>query len=234
MHTPYGATEALPVCSIGSDEVLVRTRARTAEGGGVCVGRPVHTMQVRIIRIIEEPIPKWDDGLEVPPGEIGEIVARGPVVTRSYFNRPSSTGLAKIADADGGIWHRMGDLGYLDETGRVWFCGRKSQRVETPERTYYTISCEGVFNAHKAVYRTALVGVARNGATEPVLCVEPEKDVSIPRATLREELLALGAARPHTQAIKTILFHKRFPVDVRHNAKIFREKLAKWARKELS
>ena len=128
----------------------------------------------------------------------------------------------------------MGDLGYVDDRGRVWFCGRKSQRVVTPERTYFTISCEGVFNAHTAVYRTALVGVARNGATEPVLCVEPEKDVPIPRATLREELLALGAARPHTKAIQTILFHKNFPVDVRHNAKIFREKLAAWAGKELS
>ncbi len=233
VHTPYGATEALPVCSIGSDEILGETRARTAEGGGVCVGRPVEGMEVRIIRIRDEPIPTYDDGLAVPRGEIGEIVVQGPVVTKAYINRPSSTALAKIADPAGGFWHRMGDLGYLDEQDRVWFCGRKSQRVVTPERTYYTISCEGVFNAHKGVYRTALVGVARNGATEPVLCVEPEKDVQIPRATLREELLALGAARPHTQPIKTILFHKSFPVDVRHNAKIFREKLAVWAGKEL-
>ncbi len=234
VHTPYGATEALPVCSIGSDEILGETRARTAEGEGVCVGRPVEGMEVRIIRISDGPIAEWADGLEAPRGEVGEIVVRGPVVTRSYINRPASTELAKIADPAGGFWHRMGDLGYVDDRGRVWFCGRKSQRVVTPERTYYTISCEGVFNAHKGVHRTALVGVARNGATEPVLCVEPEKDVSIPRATLREELLALGAARPHTKAIQTILFHRNFPVDVRHNAKIFREKLAVWAGKELS
>ncbi len=234
VHTPYGATEALPVCSIGSDEILGETRARTAEGGGVCIGRPVEGMRVRIIRVSDAPAPMWENGLEAPRGEIGEIVVRGPVVTRSYLNRPASTELAKIADADGGFWHRMGDLGYFDEKGRIWFCGRKSQRVVTPEGTYYTTSCEGVFNAHKAVYRTALVGVARNGSTEPVLCVEPEKDVAIPRATLREELLALGAARPHTRTIKTILFHKNFPVDVRHNAKIFREKLAVWAGKKLS
>ncbi|HVS34690.1 MAG TPA: fatty acid CoA ligase family protein [Gemmataceae bacterium] len=234
VHTPYGATEALPVCSIGSDEILGETRARTADGDGVCIGRPVERMRVRIIRISDAPVGKWENGLEAAAGEIGEIVVRGPVVTRSYFNRPASTELAKIADPDGGFWHRMGDLGYMDDKGRVWFCGRKSQRVVTPERTYYTVSCEGVFNAHKAVYRTALVGVARNGLTEPVLCVEPEKDIAVPRATLREELLALGAARPHTKAIKTILFHKNFPVDIRHNAKIFREKLAAWAGKKLS
>jgi acyl-CoA synthetase (AMP-forming)/AMP-acid ligase II len=234
VFTPYGATEALPVCSIGSDEILGETRIRTAEGGGVCVGRPVAGMSARVIRIDDAPITAWRDDLEVPRGEIGEIVAQGPVVTRSYFNRPDSTALAKIADPSGGFWHRMGDLGYLDEKGRLWFCGRKSQRVTTPEQTYFTIPCEGVFNAHRAVHRTALVGVARNGATEPVLCVEPEKDVPMPHKLLRQELLELGAARPHTQAIKTILFHNNFPVDVRHNAKIFREKLAEWAAKELA
>jgi acyl-CoA synthetase (AMP-forming)/AMP-acid ligase II len=233
VFTPYGATEALPVCSIGSDEILGETRIRTAEGGGVCVGLPVESMSARVIRISDAPITAWRDDLEVPRGEIGEIVTRGPVVTRSYFNRPDSTALAKIPDPAGNFWHRMGDLGYLDEKGRLWFCGRKSQRVVTPERTFFTIPCEGVFNAHRAVHRTALVGVTRNGATEPVLCVEPEKDVPMPREILRQELLELGAARPHTQAIKTILFHNNFPVDVRHNAKIFREKLAEWARKEL-
>jgi acyl-CoA synthetase (AMP-forming)/AMP-acid ligase II len=234
VFTPYGATEALPVCSIGSDEILGETRRRTAEGGGVCVGRPVGGMRVRVIRISDGPVPVWEDGLEVRPGEVGEIAVQGPAVTRAYFNRPESTALAKIADPAGGLWHRMGDLGYLDEKGRVWFCGRKSQRVVTPARTFYTVACEGVFNAHKAVHRTALVGVARNGVTEPVLCVEPEKDVKVPPETLRQELLALGAARPQTAPIKTVLFHKSFPVDIRHNAKIFREKLAVWAGKELA
>jgi acyl-CoA synthetase (AMP-forming)/AMP-acid ligase II len=233
VFTPYGATEALPVCSIGSDEILGETRIRTTEGGGVCVGRPVEGMSARVIGIDDAPITTWRDDLEVKRGEIGEIVAQGPVVTRSYFNRPDSTALAKITDPAGGFWHRMGDLGYLDAKGRLWFCGRKSQRVITPERTFFTIPCEGVFNAHRAIHRSALVGVTRNGVTEPVLCVEPDKDVPMPREMLRQELLELGAARPHTQAIKTILFHNNFPVDVRHNAKIFREKLAEWARKEL-
>ena len=117
---------------------------------------------------------------DVPPGEIGEIVVQGPVVTRSYFNRPESTALAKIADPARRLLASHGRPRLLDEQGRLWFCGRKSQRVVTPERTLFTIPCEGVFNAHPAVYRTALVGVARNGATEPVLCVEPEKDVHDP------------------------------------------------------
>jgi acyl-coenzyme A synthetase/AMP-(fatty) acid ligase len=138
--------------------------------------------------------------------------------------------LHKIADAaHGTFWHRMGDVGYLDGRGRLWFCGRKSQRVVTERGTLFTVPCEGVFNAHPGVYRCALVGVARAGATRPVLCVEREKGVAIEPERLRQELLALGAAHAHTRAIRDILFHPSFPVDVRHNAKIFREKLAAWA-----
>jgi acyl-CoA synthetase (AMP-forming)/AMP-acid ligase II len=241
-HTPYGATEALPVATVGSREILGDTRRRTGEGGGVCVGRPVTGMCAKIIRISDEPIPAWSDDLELPQGDIGEIAVQGPVVTRSYYNRPQSTALAKIVDAAGDFWHRMGDVGYLDEQGRLWFCGRKSQRVVTPAGTLFTIPCEGVFNTHPAVYRTALVGVERDGVTLPVLCVEREKVArsgdrataggdATPEEQLRAELLALGAKYPHTKAIQTILFHPAFPVDVRHNAKIFREQLAVWAAK---
>jgi acyl-CoA synthetase (AMP-forming)/AMP-acid ligase II len=235
VHTPYGATEALPVCSIGSDEILRETRLRTADGAGVCVGRPVEGMTVKIIPIREEPIPTWSDDLELPAGEIGEIAVQGPVVTASYWNRQQSTTLAKIADLiHGCFYHRMGDVGYLDVSGRLWFCGRKSQRVLTPDGTLFTIPCEGVFNAHLAVYRTALVGVTSNGVTKPVLCVEREKDArSLDDEQLRRELLALGARHPQTHSIQTILFHPRFPVDIRHNAKIFREKLAMWAAGQL-
>ncbi len=236
VHTPYGATEALPVCSIGSNEILAETRHATARGAGVCVGRPVEGMDLKIIRIRDEPIARWTDDLEVPAGEVGEVAVRGPVVTASYWNRPQATALAKIPDPDrGSFWHRMGDLGYLDSSGRVWFCGRKSQRVVTPAGTLFTVPCEGVFNAHPAVARTALVGVSRATGTEPVLCVEPDPDAGPrPEEELRRELLALGADRECTRAIRTILFHKGFPVDVRHNAKIFREQLAAWAGRRLS
>jgi acyl-CoA synthetase (AMP-forming)/AMP-acid ligase II len=236
IHTPYGATESLPVCSIDSDEVLSETRHATAAGKGVCVGLPVAGMQVKIIRIGDAPLPTWDEKQELPPGQIGEITVRGPVVTASYWGRPEATAQAKIADPIlGGLWHRMGDVGYVDERGRVWFCGRKTQRVEAPEGALFTIPCEGIFNAHPAVARTALVGVSQGGTIEPVLCVELDRDaVPLPQGQVREELLALGAQHEITRGIRTILFHPGFPVDIRHNAKIFREKLAVWAVRRLS
>jgi acyl-CoA synthetase (AMP-forming)/AMP-acid ligase II len=230
VHTPYGATEALPVSSIGSDELLRETAAATAAGKGVCVGRPVPGMTVKVIGIRDEPIDAWSDALEIAAGEVGEIVVRGPVLTRAYHNRPDSTKWAKIpGPGKDELWHRMGDVGYRDASGRVWFCGRKTHRVITPAGSLFTIPCEGVFNAHPAVFRTALVGVDRNGATAAELCVELLPDFRGDREQVRRELLALGAAHAHTAAIRAIHFHPAFPVDVRHNAKIFREKLAVWA-----
>ncbi|GAC1448125.1 MAG: fatty acid CoA ligase family protein [Isosphaeraceae bacterium] len=253
IFTPYGATESLPVASIGSDEILRETRQRTDRGEGVCVGQPVRGMRVEIIRITEEAIPTWSPELVLPRGQVGEIVAQGPVVTQAYYNRPEATLLAKIApqpepaenenpaassdrspprDRPGrSVMHRMGDLGYRDALGRIWFCGRKAHRVLTREGTLFTIPCEAVFNTHPEVARTALVGVGPAGRTRPVLCVEPR---AWPRARadrdrLRRELLDLGSAQTHTRPIQTVLFHRAFPVDIRHNAKIFREKLARWA-----
>ena len=231
--TPYGATESLPVASISSDEVLGETRARTDEGAGVCVGYPVDRVRVSIIGIDDGPIERWDDALCLPVGEVGEIVVKGPAVTGSYYGRDEATLLAKIPDAEGdGFSHRMGDVGYLDERGRLWFCGRKAHRVVTGERTHFTVPCEAVFNTHPRVHRTALVGVRRGGEIRPVLCVELEQDDTADDA-LTADLKALGVAYEHTRTIDTLLYHPGFPVDARHNAKIGREKLAVWARGRL-
>jgi len=230
IHTPYGATEALPVSSINSDEVLNHTRMLTDQGKGVCVGGAVEGIEIRIIRITDDALPCWSDDLLLGPNEIGEIVVRGAQVTASYYNRDESTRLAKIAGPDNSFYHRMGDLGYLDEQGRLWFCGRKSQRVRTAGTELYTIPCEAVFNTHPSVYRTALVGVARHDKIIPALCVETEPQVDKSEYNIiRNELFEIGSQFRHTAMIKVILFHKGFPVDIRHNAKINRERLAAWA-----
>jgi acyl-CoA synthetase (AMP-forming)/AMP-acid ligase II len=233
IFTPYGATEALPVCSIGSSEILGETRSITDAGGGVCIGRPVTGVRLEIIRISDAPIPLWHDSLRMPMHQIGEIVVQGEQVTRRYYNRPDADQLAKIADPAGGFFHRMGDLGGLDVEGRIWFCGRKSQRVVTRTETIFTIPCEAVFNTHPCVARTALVGVGETGRQLPVLCVELDKGTWVNRRKVRQELLAIGRDHIHTHGITTILFHPAFPVDIRHNAKIFREKLALWASRSI-
>jgi acyl-CoA synthetase (AMP-forming)/AMP-acid ligase II len=225
IHTPYGSTESLPVASIGTDEVLDDTRFQTAKGAGICVGRPAPDMEVCIIAITENAVPVWSPELCLPDGEIGEIVVKGDVVTLEYKSSPEHTALAKIQDGDR-IRHRMGDLGWIDEQGRVWMCGRKSHRVRLANgQTLFTTCCEAIFNEHPQVYRSALVGVAG----EPVIVVEREPEQGQDTDALTHELLKLGAANPLTAMIQRVLFHDAFPVDVRHNAKIHRPELAAWA-----
>ena len=229
VFTPYGATEALPVALIGSDEILSETAAKADDGAGVCVGRPAPGVEAVVIKTNDEPIAAWSEDLAVSSGTIGEIVVKGPAVTRAYWRRPEGDAAAKIRDGDA-VRHRMGDLGYLDEKGRLWFVGRKSQRVRTNAGDLHTVAVEGVFDAHPAVKRTALVAAAGR----PVLCVEREPGGDLTDEALERELLALGSERELTRPVKTILFHPSFPVDTRHNAKIFREKLAVWAQERLS
>lgn len=234
VFTPYGATEALPVCSIGSATILQETRFATDQGRGVCIGFPVPGIQLEIIRIDDHAIPIWQDELVVEDGEIGEIVVRGPQVTGSYYNRTVSTRLAKIAVTNRDYFHRMGDLGYRDEQGRIWFCGRKAHRVMTAAETLYTIPCEAIFNTHAEVFRTALVGIGEIGQALPVICVELEKGVKKQAADhVLADLRQIAQANEMTKNIHHFLIHPAFPVDIRHNAKIFREKLAGWAQEQL-
>ena len=231
--TPYGATECLPVAVIEGRE-LENTRQATEAGAGTCVGRVVAPNQVRIIAIDDAPLPGWSQARELAAGEVGEITVAGPTATDSYFNRPQATAAAKITEtlADGStrVVHRMGDVGYFDAQGRLWFCGRKTQRVETAHGPLYTEQVEPVFNALDGIARTALVGVGPPGRQRPVLCYELQPG-TVDSPALVERLRREAAA--HTARIERFLPHPGFPVDIRHNAKIGREKLAVWATAQL-
>ena len=237
LWTPYGATEWLPVAVIEGRE-LEATRAATEDGAGTCVGRPVPPNEVRIIGITDEALPEWRDDRVLGPDTIGEITVAGPSVTDEYFRRPEATALAKMRERlrDGGerIVHRMGDLGWFDAQGRLWFCGRKSQRVRTAEGSLFTEQVEPVFNVHPQVRRSALVGIGAPGEQEAVLCVEMHEGVDREAGgRVLAELAALALGHVHTARVAHFLRHPRFPVDIRHNAKIGREQLARWAAGQL-
>ncbi len=235
--TPYGATECLPVASISAREVLKETAVLTAIGKGTCVGHVFHGMRVRIIETSSEMLREIGKTVSVASGQIGEIIVSGPVATREYYQRPNATNFAKIADGDS-FWHRMGDVGYFDDVGRLWFCGRKAHIVSTTTGPMYSVCCEAIFNNHPAIYRCALVGIGAKGRQIPMIVAEPEPgkfpSSEQDRRQLGNELLQLGTQNPLTANIHQILFHRSLPVDTRHNVKINRELLAAWATRQAS
>lgn len=233
IFTPYGATESLPVASISAREVLNETMLLSRQGAGTCVGRPLPGIDIRIMEISDQPEPQLRSEKILATGEIGEILVRGGVVTRAYHHNPEETALAKTRDGET-FWHRMGDVGYLDGEGRLWFCGRRAHRLETEGGRMFTIPCEAIVNEHPQVFRSALVGVKDGrGVTIPVMILELHRERSIGSRRVIGEALDLCRAHPLTRAIDTILVHPAFPVDIRHNAKIFREKLSLWAQRQL-
>jgi acyl-CoA synthetase (AMP-forming)/AMP-acid ligase II len=237
IHTPYGATEALPVTTIERKEILGETFKKSQQGYGTCVGRAVSGMELKVIKITDTSITQWDDSLKLTQGEIGEIVVKSPWTTQNYFKHDKATRLSKIKVNKNLFWHRMGDVGYIDEQNRLWFCGRKNQRIQTINGTLFTVQCEGVFNAHPKVKRSALVGVGKNKSQRPVIIIELEQSNDLKKKSARntfiEDLFKLGSQCNHTHKIKDFLIHQNFPVDIRHNAKISREILAQWATKKL-
>jgi acyl-CoA synthetase (AMP-forming)/AMP-acid ligase II len=222
LHSPYGATESLPLASISADEIA------TARGLGACVGRPVQEITVKIIAPTDVSLATLADAHELPAGEIGEIIATGPVVTRAYDALPDATALAKISSAEG-TYHRLGDCGTLDAEGRVWFCGRKAERVITAQGILYTELCEQVFRTHPRATRCALIGLGRAPDQLPAIVIETNVRNSADALALARELRALALVHPYTTAIQRFYFHPAFPVDVRHNAKIHRLTLTAWA-----
>lgn len=221
--SPYGATECLPVTAVEGATLLGEAAAQTRAGAGICVGHPVRGVEIRIVRIDDAEIPDFSAAEVLGTRRIGEVVATGPSVTAAYDGLPEATRRAKIRDAEGRTWHRMGDAGYLDEAGRLWFCGRLSERVETAAGTLFTECVEGVFDGLPGLKRVALIGIGRGPLKEPALVVE-----WLPGAPFHERAI-LDRARAHelTAAIKRVFRSRGFPVDVRHNAKINRLELAR-------
>ena len=231
VHTPYGATEALPVASASGREILARHREATESGAGNCVGALAPFVEARVIRVGDEPLAQWSDALLVRPGEPGELVVRGPQVTREYEGEPAHTAASKIGDP-AGVWHRMGDIVRLDADANLWFLGRKSQRLQTASGALFPVGVENVFLRHAAVQRAALVGLGPRGLEQPVLVVELRAGAARAGEPLAREILALGARHAEAARVTRVLFHSSFPVDVRHNAKIDRGALKLWAQEQ--
>lgn len=201
--TPYGATECLPVSLISGSEILRNFKDSTLDGKGICVGMAAPQTKIKINRDSDIPV--------------GEIMVTGPQVTPAYFEMPEETEKAKIHEGDG-LWHRMGDVGYLDSEKRLWFLGRKTHVVMANGRVFFPISEEAFFNQIPWVNKSALIHYGDGCG----IVLEPRQNAGSPTELPKN-------IPPHIQAI---FLARKLPVDVRHNIKIDRLLLAKWAQEK--
>ena len=235
VSTPYGMTEALPICAIGGAELLA-TATLHDPPRGVCVGTPAPGTDVLVIDVDDRPLSAVDAVDAVEDGRVGELVVRGPQVTEAYAGRPAATARAKTT-WQGRTAHRTGDLAWRDARGRLWFCGRAVHRVRTTAGPIDPLPVEQLVLDHPHVERAALVGIGDADAKRPVLVVQPASGAASVwrpaarrgRARLLAELRARLDAHPHGAVVETVLLRRRIPVDARHNAKIGYEQLARWA-----
>jgi olefin beta-lactone synthetase len=216
VHVLYGSTEAEPIAALTAVEL---ERASVAGGAmGVCAGRPVPEIELRIIRPMDGPVRAEDlPFLVVEVGEAGEIMVAGEHVLRGYLNDPEAEALAKVRDGDR-VWHRTGDGGVLDDQGRLWLLGRVGQRVTRGDRTAWPMAAEARALTVSGVRHAAYLGLragspARPGALEAVLCLEVDREA-------RDQGLGgrVGVALGDIPVDRLVLM-ERIPRDPRHASK---------------
>jgi acyl-coenzyme A synthetase/AMP-(fatty) acid ligase/pimeloyl-ACP methyl ester carboxylesterase len=238
-HTPYGMTEGLLMTDVTLDGV--RAAAADPSANGVCVGVPAATTRVRVAALDERG--RASDTASDAAGVTGEIVVSAPHLKRGYdrlwlTDRASLRGVPVPTSSDGGAarWHRTGDVGHLDDQGRLWVEGRLPHVLTTASGPLTPVAAEQAVEALAGVARAAVVGVGPVGTQQVVVVVETaarSRRPALAAAPLAAEVRdAVHAAVGHRVA--AVLVVPDLPTDVRHNSKIDRTRLAGWASAVLS
>jgi olefin beta-lactone synthetase len=220
-HTPYGMTEALPVADIS----LAGIEA-AGPGEGVCVGTPVPGVEVAISPI--DALGRADGALTTDAEVTGEICVRADHV-KDRYDRLYATEAASSRDAG---WHRSGDVGHLDDHGRLWVEGRLVHTITTAAGVVTPVGIERRVEGLPHIAMAAAVGVGPRGTQQVVVVVST--DPTAPNAGLGPRTLAAAVRRVVEVPVAAVLVAPSLPVDIRHNSKIDRARLADWAGRVLA
>ncbi len=207
----YGSTEAEPIAKLDRRDISAGDRAAMTRGAGLLAGRPVSSIQLRIMPDRwGTPVGPWTVAdLErdtLGPDEVGEIIVTGEHVLSGYLEGHGDEE-TKITVGEH-VWHRTGDAGYLDAQERLWLLGRCSSKANDSAGVLYPLAVECAAGAVPGVGRTAFV--MHRGRR--ILAVEAREDAAAVRARLMDRLAWTSVA--------DIVIVPRIPVDRRHNAKV--------------
>jgi ABC-type nitrate/sulfonate/bicarbonate transport system permease component len=205
----YGATETSPLLTLTHIDDAPRKMA----SAGRCAPRVE-------IKIADK------DGKELPPGEVGEVIARGPQIMKGYFKNPKATA-QKITDG----WYYTGDLGRFDEDGYIYILGRADDMIITGGMNVYPSELENVLIAHDKVAEVAVVGIPdaeRGQALKAVIVPKLGEEVS-KRELMRfcRERLA-GFKLPKTIEFRDSLPRSRTGKVAKRELKVVEEGLKKY------
>jgi acyl-CoA synthetase (AMP-forming)/AMP-acid ligase II len=214
VRTPYGMTECLLVADITREAVH-----EAGEGNGVCVGPPVTGVRVRIAPLDAEGVP--GAATTTDADVTGEIQVHAPHMLAGYDRLHRTDAAAKAGTPDE-EWHRTGDVGHLDGAGRLWVEGRLPHVITTPDGVVTPVAAE--LAAQRAgAPRAAAVGVGPRGTQQLVVVAEGRP------GPLAEPDLAAAVRREVGRPVAAVLAVPALPTDIRHNAKIDRTRMARWA-----
>ena len=221
-HTPYGMTEVLPVADISLAQIEA-----APQGNGVCVGIPVHDVEVAISAL--DPGGKAIGPLTDKDGVVGEVCIRAAHMRDGY----DKLWMTQHAASQPAGWHRSGDVGHLDGAGRLWIEGRMGHIVTTPAGPVTPIGIEHTVSALPEVTHAAVVGVGPAGTQQLVVVVVPVDSGRLPDLA-DEDLADLVRAKVDAADVAAVMTAPSLPVDKRHNSKIDRSRIARWAEKVLA
>jgi acyl-coenzyme A synthetase/AMP-(fatty) acid ligase/pimeloyl-ACP methyl ester carboxylesterase len=224
-HTPYGMTECLPVASIELAEIE-ELAGRPGAGDGVCVGRPAHGVAVVVRRL--DQCGRSSGEPTTAPGVVGEVLVRAAHMRTGYERLWRTEHLASQPAG----WHATGDVGHLDDDGRLWIGGRLGHVITTADGPVAPVRLELAIEAIDGVDAAAVVGIGPVGGQQVVAVVQPSDP---PRRAREAGLALLDRVRDAVgRDVVAVLVVPGLPVDRRHNSKIDRTRLAAWAERVLA
>ncbi|KAA9156848.1 alpha/beta fold hydrolase [Microbacterium lushaniae] len=232
-HTPYGMTECLLVTDVTLDGVHDAAQAPDA---GVCVGVPIGANRVLVSALDADGRATGTPTAE--PGVLGEIVVSAPHLKDHYdrlwlTDREAARGTEGLDPVEPGArWHRTGDVGHLDEHGRLWVEGRMPHVLVTEHGPLAPVGPEQEVERVDAVRRAAVVGVGPHGLRQAVAVVETIPPTK--RATLADPDLTAAVRGSTRTPLVAVLAVPHLPTDIRHNSKIDRSRLSRWAERILA
>jgi len=216
----YGSTEAEPVARISADQRLELAASSPTNHAGVCVGTASTLVRVKIVRISREPLSLGPGGfaeLELPVGEVGEVVVSGEHICADYYRNPDAVRHNKVVDESGALWHRMGDTGYLDEDGRLWLVGRVHATILRQGRVWHPLLLEQTAaSGDPTIAQVAAVGLPDETLGErTVVVVRSSRDKTSLATAVAERLAGNGL-----EVDEIVVVDRELPLDPRHRSKI--------------